>query len=162
MPQYSTREKHHLGINKTGNVRITSHWARSRITVDVEKESYCVFVIVCVLRTRAPCVLAGGRVPGRLSVCMRVRACSLTYPACNAYAPYCDEICGLSGSTVFFDITLYRAGFSEKIYWIQNVCFDVSLQILPKMFLILKRIQRDIVTNVKISSCKVPVILVRF
>ena len=30
----------------------------------------------------------------------RVRACSLPYPACILYAPYC----GLSGSTTFFDI----------------------------------------------------------
>ena len=27
-------------------------------------------------------------------MCMRMRACSLAYPACNSYAPYCDAICG--------------------------------------------------------------------
>jgi hypothetical protein len=39
-------------------------------------------------------------------VCLRacVRACTLAYPACNSYAPYCDVICGPSGSTIFFDI----------------------------------------------------------
>ena len=46
--------------------------------------------------------------------CMRVGACgypgacacscSLVNPACNAYAPYCDVICGPSVSTTFFDI----------------------------------------------------------
>jgi hypothetical protein len=36
---------------------------------------------------------------------MHVRECSLAYPACNMYAPYCDIICGPSGSTIFFDIT---------------------------------------------------------
>ena len=33
-----------------------------------------------------------------------VRVCSLPYPACNSYAPYCDVICGPSGSTAFLDI----------------------------------------------------------
>jgi hypothetical protein len=36
--------------------------------------------------------------------------------------------------------------------------FWFSLQILPKTFLILRRIQRGIVINVKTSLCKVPVI----
>jgi hypothetical protein len=30
----------------------------------------------------------------RACACLCVRACSLAYPACNAYAPYCDVICG--------------------------------------------------------------------
>jgi hypothetical protein len=52
------------------------------------------------------CVSAYGRlcVPCSVSVCTRVRAYSLAYPAYNAYAPYCDVICGLYGSTIFFDI----------------------------------------------------------
>ena len=37
-----------------------------------------------------------------------------------------------------------------------------SLQILSEIFLILRRIQRDIITNVHRSSCKVQVILVIF
>ena len=43
-------------------------------------------------------------VPGRVGVCMRIRAYSLANPARNAYAPYCDVICGPSVSTTFFDI----------------------------------------------------------
>jgi hypothetical protein len=35
---------------------------------------------------------------------MHVRACSLAYPACNAYAPYCDVFCGPSGYTTFFEV----------------------------------------------------------
>ena len=43
----------------------------------------------------------GDRVRGRV---MRVRTCSLAYPVCKAYAPYCNVIHGTSGSTIFFDI----------------------------------------------------------
>ena len=41
------------------------------------------------------------------------------------------------------------------------VC-SFSLQLSSETFLILRRIHRDIITNVHRSSCKVPVILVRF
>ena len=44
------------------------------------------------------------RVLGRVGVCMRIRACSLAYPAHYAYASYCDVICGPSVSIKFFDI----------------------------------------------------------
>jgi hypothetical protein len=50
------------------------------------------------------CVCGGGGVPGRVGVYMCVRVCSIAYPARNAYAPYCDVICGPSGSTIYFNI----------------------------------------------------------
>jgi hypothetical protein len=56
----------------------------------------CNFIKVCELACMQAC--------GCMSVCMSVRACSLAYLPCNAYAPYCDVICGPSGSTIFFDI----------------------------------------------------------
>ena len=40
--------------------------------------------------------------------------------------------------------------------------FDFLYKSCPKTFLILRRIQQDIIINVHTSSCKVPVILVRF
>jgi hypothetical protein len=45
---------------------------------------------------------ACARATGRVGVCSRVRACSLAYPICNAFAPYFDVICDLSVSAVFF------------------------------------------------------------
>ena len=44
--------------------------------------------------------------PGRVDMRVRVRACSLAYPACNAYAPYYVVICGLSDFIVLLYIIL--------------------------------------------------------
>ena len=101
-------------------------------------------------------------VPGCVSVYMRLRACSLAYAACNAYAPYCDVMFGPSGSTTCFDIISQRARFSGKKSLNVKCVFWFSLQLLSKTFLILRRIQWDIVINVQRASCKVLVILVRF
>ena len=76
------------------------------------------YVFVCV-RARAFV-----RVPGSVGVCMCVNACSLPYPACNSYPPYCDVICGFSGATIFFDIingTIFEK--KKKSYFTQNLCF---------------------------------------
>ena len=56
-------------------------------------------------------------VPGRVGVCMRMRmhVCRLPNPARNAYAPYCDVICGTSVSTIFCDIISQTMKFSEKV-----------------------------------------------
>jgi hypothetical protein len=67
-------------------------------------------------------------------------------------------ICGLSGYTVFVHIVSQTARFSIK----KKVCFDFSLYLLSETFLILRRTERDITINVHRSSCKVPLILVRF
>jgi hypothetical protein len=40
--------------------------------------------------------------------------------------------------------------------------FLLSVQILSEIFLILRRIERDVIINLITSACKVPVILVRF
>ena len=78
-------------FNKTDYVRITltlrcvrDHWCHGTAT-------NVTYLCVCVC------------------VCMPMQACSLAYPACNSYAPYCDVICDPSGSTIFFDIISYRA-----------------------------------------------------
>ena len=53
--------------------------------------------------------------PGSVGVCMLVSACSLAYPAYNAYAPYCEVIFDPSFSTIFSDIISQTEKFSEKI-----------------------------------------------
>ena len=95
------------------------------------------------------CARACVRTPGRVDVCIRVRACSLAYPACNLYAPYCDVICGRSGCSIFFDIILEKAQFSGKKSYL------IFLQLLSKPFLILRRIWRGTVINLKTSLCKI-------
>ena len=44
----------------------------------------------------------------------------------------------------------------------RKMCFDFLYNFLSETFFILRKIRRDIATNVKKSSCKVPVILVGF
>jgi hypothetical protein len=56
------------------------------------------YLLVCV------CVRACMWVPGSVGVCLRIHACGLVNPACNAYAPYCDVIYSPSVSTIFVDI----------------------------------------------------------
>jgi hypothetical protein len=100
-------------------------------------------------------------VPGRVVVCMCVLACSLNYPAYNSYAPYCKVIRDPSGSTIIFRYYLIKGTIFEKRN-IEHKMFVFYLQCLSKTFLILRRIQRYIVINLKTSSCKVPVILFVF
>jgi hypothetical protein len=61
----------------------------------------------------------------------------------------------------FFTLSHKRHDFREKILNIKCV-FWCSLQRLSETFIILRRIQRDIIINVHRSSRKVPVILVRY
>jgi len=70
---------------------------------------------------------------------------------------------GLSRPTVFCHIFSQTAGFSgeKKGYWTRNV-FWLSVQILSNTVLALRRVQRDIIINVRVSSCKVPGIFVIF
>jgi hypothetical protein len=80
-----------------------------------------------------------------VSIMYSGHVCRLSYPACNAHAPYYIVIRGLSASTRFFHISLSTVHFSEKV--VGNVCFDFSRQILSETFLILRRIKREIIIN---------------
>ena len=70
-------------------------------------------------------------------------------------------ICGLGLRHISRHYLIDGKILREKLLNVKCV-FWFSLQILAKTFLILKRIQRNIVINVKTSLCKVPVILVGF
>ena len=61
----------------------------------------------------------------------------------------------------FFHIISQTVRFSENMLLNIKCVFWFSLQIFFEAFLILRRIQRDVI-NVKTPSCKVPIILVRF
>jgi hypothetical protein len=74
-----------------------------------------------------------------VSVCACARACSLAYPACNAHTPYI-VICGLSGSTTFFDLCVKRHDYRKKTFLIIKCELLFSLQLLPETFLILRGI----------------------
>jgi hypothetical protein len=101
-----------------------------------------------------------GWMSGRVGVCMCVCACSL-YQACKAHAPYYIAICGLSGSTKFFDTTYKRHNFRKRVieYKLRVQIFSTNLS---QIFLILKIIHRDIVINVKTLHLKCPLFLPDF
>ena len=70
-------------------------------------------------RVRA-CAWVLACVTGRVAVCMCMRVCSHAYPACNAYAPYCEVLRDPSGSTIFFDV-INGTIFAKKLLNIKCV-----------------------------------------
>ena len=62
----------------------------------------------------------------------------------------------------YFSTLSQTARFSVKKLLDIKCIFWFSLQILSETFFILRRTQRDIVTNIHTSPCKVPVIVVWF
>jgi len=67
--------------------------------------------------------------------------------------------CGLSCSTRFSTLSHKRHDFRNTVLEYKMCVFEFSVQLLSETFLFLKRIERDIVINVRVhpSSCTVPV-----
>jgi hypothetical protein len=99
--------------------------------------------------------------------CCRGKAISTKYYECLSvalviqHAPYYIIICSLSGCTIFLHILINDTIFGKTLLDIKYV-FWFSLQVLSETFLILRRIERDIIINVYRCFCIVSVILVRF
>ena len=82
-----------------------------------------------------------------------VCVCSLSYPACNAYAPYC-HLWSVQLYNIFPHYLINGPIFEKKkSYWTQNVCFDFLYNFCLKTFLILRRTEREMIKNVCWSSC---------
>jgi len=72
-------------------------------------------------------------------------------------------ICCVSGCIIYFGtLFLKEHDFSGKSWLNIKFMFWISLQLLSRTFLIVRRIQQTIVTNAHSSSCKLPLILARF
>jgi len=90
-----------------------------------------------------------------------VCVCSLRYPACNAPVPYCY----LWPSPLYniFPLFLINVMIFEKKNVTEHKMYVSSFSaILSETFLILRRIERDMIKNVHRSPYKVQFILVRF
>jgi hypothetical protein len=84
----------------------------------------------------------------------RVCVCSLRYPACNAHAPYCHvwpvRLYNIFPHHLIKDMIFVKMLLNTKcVFWF-------SLRFLSATFLILRRTERDTITNVYRSSRKVP------
>jgi len=94
---------------------------------------------------------------------------SITYSECVSVALVIQHAkrmrnivnCGLSGSTTFFHGISFMVRFSTKLYRKQNVS-EFSLQFLSETFLILRRIEGNIIINVHRASGKEIVNVITF
>ena len=92
--------------------------------------------------------------------CVCVCVCSLRYPACNVHAPYC-HLWSTSFYIIFPHFFINDKIFGEKNVNENKICVLIPLHLLSETFLIIRRTERDMITNVYWSSCKVLVILVQ-
>ena len=123
--------------------------------VIVEKQ-YVLFTRLCV----SACVRECGYPGACACACKYVHVALLILHATCMLQVVTSFVAPLSPP--FFRHYLINGAIFGKTLLSTKSVFWFSLQLLSKTFLILRIIQRDIVINVKTSSCKVPVILERF
>ena len=85
----------------------------------------------------------------------------LSYPACNAYAPYC-HLWPARLYGIFPHYLINGTIFEKKVTGHKMMSFDFLYNFLSETFLILRRNERDTIKNVCWASCHLPVIVVRF
>jgi hypothetical protein len=129
-------------INKTGNV-VQQCVAFTKPSIIY----FCVCVCICV---------CGGGARARACACTRVALLIIQHAKRRHIA-----ICRLSSSPSISTLSHERYDFRKKLLNIKCVVW-FFLQLLFRTFLILRGNKRDIILNVKTSSCKVPGILVGF
>ena len=103
-------------------------------------------VRVCVHALRAcvrACVWVGGRFGARGCVC--AFACGLTYSSCRVHAPYYSHLCLRE---VFLPYIINGKIFEKKVLE-YKMCVLIFSTSFSETFFILRRIQQDIVVNVK-------------
>jgi len=76
-------------------------------------------------------------------------ACAVLSPVASPAVPYISAV------------SYKRQHFQMKVTE-HKMCALIFLQLMSEAFLMLRRIHRDIVTDVQRLSCKVSIILVRF
>jgi hypothetical protein len=87
--------------------------------------------------------------------------CSLRYPGCNAHAPSC-LLWPAPLQNIFPHYLINMRDFRGKKVIEPKLCVLIFSTTFDEIFLILRRRERDIIININRSSCKVPVILIRF
>jgi hypothetical protein len=115
-------------------------------------------VCVCVFARAYSCVRALVGVCARDGTCACARVALLIQHSTRRHI----VICGLSGSTILFRHYFVNGTiFGKRLLNIKCV-FLFSLQLLFEIILIIRTIQRDVIINVKTSSCRVAVFSTEF
>ena len=87
--------------------------------------------------------------------------CSLVYPARKAHAPIILSSVACPTAACFSTLSHQQHDFRKKNCSALNKCFGFLYGFCCEIFLILSRNEPHVVTDVRRSSCKVPLLFVR-